>query len=250
MADGNEYPAYATVRTLWRHFFPYRGFTPSASQPYASKMDTKAGASAKSALADLTPEPTRDTVVDELSHFGYLRLNATRTTPRGKRDRVVVFVLDGEGEYSRHSSPLRKLVSGVFADKEMKEALDAIILVYDADVVKKKFIGAIVDEFNDGAPAGPDPDGLAPACVAYPFHLFPPDPVPTADCVGRHRIMSEEEVTALLARERLSLRDLYGIYETDPPAAWLGARAGQVVEITGDSETAGIAITYRLVKKG
>ena len=71
--------------------------------------------------------------------------------------------------------------------------------------------------------------------------------MPDHESVPPHRVMSAEEVAALLRDQRKLLRDLATIYANDPPVIWCGGREGQVVEITRMSETAGQAIYYRRI---
>jgi DNA-directed RNA polymerase subunit H (RpoH/RPB5) len=59
--------------------------------------------------------------------------------------------------------------------------------------------------------------------------------------------MAPEEGARMLREGRLARGDLPAIYANDPPLVWAGARAGQIVEITSDSLTAGEAVSHRRV---
>lgn len=65
--------------------------------------------------------------------------------------------------------------------------------------------------------------------------------------VPKHRILGEEEKRELLARYNAKLVDLPRILITDPAVRKLGAKPGDVIEITRSSPTAGETKYYRVV---
>lgn len=65
----------------------------------------------------------------------------------------------------------------------------------------------------------------------------------------KYRILSQEEVDALLEKFNVSMRDLPKIKLTDPASKQLNAKEGNVLEIIRASATAGEANYYRLVVK-
>ncbi|MCW1300948.1 MAG: DNA-directed RNA polymerase subunit H [Candidatus Nanoarchaeia archaeon] len=65
--------------------------------------------------------------------------------------------------------------------------------------------------------------------------------------VPRHRIISEEEKRELLTKYNAKLADLPRILITDPVVRKLGAKPGDVIEITRSSPTAGETKYYRVV---
>ena len=67
--------------------------------------------------------------------------------------------------------------------------------------------------------------------------------------VPEHRIMKNEEVEALLKEKHCNKEDLPKILDTDPMVLFLGAKAGDVLEIKRNSPTAGISYYYRVVVK-
>ena len=69
------------------------------------------------------------------------------------------------------------------------------------------------------------------------------------ELVPKHRIMGEDEVKELLERLGIKKWQLPKILESDPVAMVIGARAGDVIEITRKSPTAGEAKYYRVVVK-
>jgi len=73
------------------------------------------------------------------------------------------------------------------------------------------------------------------------FDLFEHDLVPT------HIIAEQSEVDLVLNHYKINKTQLPRIYVSDPAAKVLGARAGQIIRIERDSETAGNTFYYRLV---
>ncbi|MCD6383751.1 MAG: DNA-directed RNA polymerase subunit H [Thermoplasmata archaeon] len=65
--------------------------------------------------------------------------------------------------------------------------------------------------------------------------------------VPRHRILSEDEKKELLARYKITERDLPKILISDPMVKAIGANIGDVLEIERISPTAGISYYYRYV---
>ncbi len=65
----------------------------------------------------------------------------------------------------------------------------------------------------------------------------------------KYRVLTPDEISALLEKFKISMRDLPKIKLTDPAVKQLNANEGDVLEITRDSATAGEAAYYRLVVK-
>ena len=65
--------------------------------------------------------------------------------------------------------------------------------------------------------------------------------------VPEHKIMSEGEVSELLARYNITTEQLPKIYHEDPAVRETGANADDVIRIVRTSHTAGRAEAYRLV---
>ena len=67
--------------------------------------------------------------------------------------------------------------------------------------------------------------------------------------VPDHKIMSEDEVSDLLARYNITTEQLPKIYHDDPAVKTIGASADDVIRIIRASHTAGRAEAFRLVVK-
>ncbi|MES2339218.1 MAG: DNA-directed RNA polymerase subunit RpoH/Rpb5 C-terminal domain-containing protein [Pseudomonadota bacterium] len=252
MAATQAYPPNVIVRTLIDHFFRYRGLAPAPP-----------GLADEKPVADFTD----DRIIGDMERFFYVRVDARvdprRRALRGARAWVVILVLAADGKYSHHSPDLRKLLEGVEVEQAARAGrLDELIIVADEVFFSRKNLTDVVREFQAGAAAarqaararGPlslllDANGAAPFYSAHHFHNFVLV-IPEHAAVPAHRIMAPAECDALYATERLTRDDLPTIYASDPAAIWIGARAGEVVEIVRYSATAGRAVTYRRVERG
>jgi len=67
--------------------------------------------------------------------------------------------------------------------------------------------------------------------------------------VPDHKIMSEEEVSALLTTYNITTEQLPKVFHDDPAVKTIGAEADNVIRIIRESHTAGRAESYRLVVK-
>ena len=67
--------------------------------------------------------------------------------------------------------------------------------------------------------------------------------------VPDHKIMSEEEVSALLTMYNITTEQLPKVFHDDPAVKTIGAQADDVIRIIRTSHTAGKAESYRLVVK-
>ena len=67
--------------------------------------------------------------------------------------------------------------------------------------------------------------------------------------VPDHKIMSEDEVSALLSHYNITTEQLPKIFHDDPAVKIIGAKVDDVIRIVRMSHTAGRAEAYRLVIK-
>ena len=65
--------------------------------------------------------------------------------------------------------------------------------------------------------------------------------------VPRHRILDDDEAEEVLSRYCIEKEKLSKVRTVDPVIKEIGADAGDIVEITRNSETAGEFVFYRLV---
>ncbi len=67
------------------------------------------------------------------------------------------------------------------------------------------------------------------------------------ELVPKHEILSVKDKEALLKKLKISAENLPKIHDSDAVVKIIEAKAGDVIKITRKSQTAGIAIYYRLV---
>lgn len=72
--------------------------------------------------------------------------------------------------------------------------------------------------------------------------------VPIGPLCPRHTIMSNEDAEALLKELNLTYDAFPVILTNDPQCIWLGAKAGQLIQIDALSEIAGKAVRYRICR--
>ena len=65
--------------------------------------------------------------------------------------------------------------------------------------------------------------------------------------VPKHILMKEDEVKDLLAKYNISSNQLPKISRKDPAIAGIGVKAGDVIKIIRQSQTAGKSFYYRMV---
>lgn len=232
----SEYPALTIVNTIWNGFLPYRGLVPV-------QKDVRVGVSDDTAPPTVggVVKPSRDKIVNDIGHFGYMRIDADRKTPRGNRVRVIIIILDPEREFARFSPDLRNLLKGIMSEKSAKnETLDEVALIVDESFFRKKNLTDVIREFQADQHSDADLKGEKAFVSLYHDYVFFMK-IPEHVSTPRLQIATADEVKKFLAYQRLTLADLKSMYTNDPPVIWLGGRAGQCVKMEGDSETAGVA---------
>ena len=66
--------------------------------------------------------------------------------------------------------------------------------------------------------------------------------------VPLHEIMTEEEISEEFSDVDYDFKDLPKIMANDPVVETIGAKPGDVLRITRESQTAGVFVTYRIVE--
>ena len=67
--------------------------------------------------------------------------------------------------------------------------------------------------------------------------------------VPKHEIMTEDEILTEFVDVDYNFKNLPKIKVNDPVAESIGAKPGDVLRITRESETAGFFVTYRIVEE-
>ena len=66
--------------------------------------------------------------------------------------------------------------------------------------------------------------------------------------VPKHEIMTEDEIADEFSDVEYDFKDLPKIRSEDPVVKAIGAKPGDVLRITRESQTAGVFVTYRIVE--
>lgn len=66
--------------------------------------------------------------------------------------------------------------------------------------------------------------------------------------VPKHEILSDSEIEDIFAEVEYEIKQLPKIKSDDPVVKAIGAKKGDILKITRESQTAGTFITYRLVE--
>jgi DNA-directed RNA polymerase subunit H len=224
-------PPIIVINNIYNAFFKYRGL----------EVANRSFTGPDVVMSD-------DRIITDMDQFNYVRLDAKRKIPRGKRDWVVILVLSMNGKYANHSPELRKLIEGIEADTLSQEGrLDEVIIVAEENFFAKKNLTDVIKNLQSTQIGGADINGATTFYNAYPYYIFATI-IPEHNSVPAHRIMSENEVNELLKSEHINKSDIGTIMVSDPPVIWIGGREDQIVEITRDSATAGTAIYYRYIR--
>ena len=157
---------------------------------------------------------------------------------------VTVLVLSGDSRLSHNVPDLRALLERTL-DRASAERLDELLVVADDQFFERRQLFELVRAQGAGnePPPGGDPAGLAAFFSVRPYCNFV-TVVPDNAVVPRHRVLPPAEFAALrLARETLPV-----VFDSDPPVVWEGGRAGQVVEITRDSQPNVVELAYRRIE--
>ena len=238
-------PIPAIVAVLGGPFFAARGLEPAPRPPGAG------GSGRRAALL-----PTPEEAVGEARDTGCVRLDARRAgPPRGERAHFVALVLEEGGGPAQSAGPLKTLLDLVARDFPEGRGLDELILVAPKSFFARSSLVEVVRSYakkwGPSPPAEPtlaglDPEGGGAFVSAHPSVIFHTD-VLANPCVPRHRVMGAREAADFLAGQRKRPGDFDVILAADPAAVWVGARAGQLVEIDRDSPIVGRALAYRVV---
>lgn len=180
---------------------------------------------------------TKDVFVGQFVRFGYFRVNCTNANSR----HVIILILNQFGKYALKSPELRGLLTGIEAESIYKNGtVDEIIIIADREFIARKLMMSML--------LGIRQDKLPVDYQIFPYDIFLII-VPEHCAVPKHRIMSDAEAKKLIKDQHINVANMPGIFQNDPPLAWINAHVGDLIEIERLSETTGIALFYRHVKR-
>lgn len=209
----------------------------------ARKMSITDYMLAKNTIIDYTDD---DKLALLISKFGYVRIDAIASVPRGSRDWILTIIIPKDSDMSTKPSKLRDVLSSIHNEDAFKTGrLYELNIVLDQSLISKNSLMNIYSPYI--ATVGPDTEGSSPFYNIYPFSVFSMN-ILNSSSVGKYRIVQDDEIS-LQGIGFNNRSDLSIINSNDPPIIWIGGRDGQIVEIIYDSETAGTAVTYRRIEK-
>lgn len=199
----------------------------------------------------------QDEFTKNIQYYGYVQLEAKDAphkdrrfrktiakSARSKPVRTFILLLDIDSTYAKSTVQFTKLLERIpgFTDTKRQFNLDVIVISKDElSVHLNKRIVASMTNGDDH-----DNSGFI-RIAAYKYSMFSSVKQDNV-LVPPHRIMSKDESQALLERLMVEKRDLSKIRQSDPMAVWLGAEIGDIIDIDGFSESAGIEKKYRVVR--
>ena len=220
------YPPVNIVNIIINEFFPHRSITMLNSRTF-----------------------TDDEIISDMERYGYVRIDGV-SKPRGSRNRVVFIVMKSNDTLGGNLElrKVKKLIEIVDNDEVTKtDKLDEFFLIVNKEYIGRKNFDDIVKELYNRQKGGVDPEGTGPYYSVFPYHNFSFS-VPKCKILFPHILMSKEEISELLQKERINVRDLPIVLTSDVNIIWNGGRPGQIVKILRCSESALEAIYYRRIE--
>ena len=220
------YPPIIIANIIINEFLPYRGFELINSNN----------------LSD-------DDIISDMEKIGFIRIDAiNKKNPRGNRNKIVIVVLKSNDNTGLELKKVKKIIDSIDNEDITKlKTLDELFVIVNKDFFERKNFNDIVKELFNRQKGNADLEGESAFYTVCPYHNFAFS-VAKCNLIYPHEIMTKEEVSELLSKERITMRDLPTILTNDVAIIWAGARIGQVVRILRKSESALESIYYRKVE--
>ncbi len=183
----------------------------------------------------LTGEPLDSgTVVQKINHYEFVTISGSRPANdiRGPATTIIILIAP-KSKYSTKSVEFKKLLKGLPKVKEGEN----LEVMFVSDVPLTVHIEKHLRQFKDENPK------IILEDHNYSIFLIE---TPKHSSVPLHKIAPIAEVEWFCRRYYKNKDNFPRILQSDPQAVWLGLRPGMVVKIYRISETAGIAIAYRI----
>ncbi len=200
-------PFYRMYNNLF-HFMEYRNFEPK------------------------TPKVNDGQFIKELRRDEYVMIHAVgKENSRIPDANIFIFLIDEGSEYGKTASKFEMLE--YFIKRKKKERVHIIVVTQDSPSIHlRRKISAFKKENI--------------YITVYDYDKFK-CVIPEVPIVPKHEIVPADQVEKVLAEEKITdVNQLPKIKESDPMSVWLGILKGDIVKITGPSESAGERISYRL----
>jgi DNA-directed RNA polymerase subunit H (RpoH/RPB5) len=185
---------------------------------------------------NLTPKQTdqinmvKDTFIEKIQQKGYIVIN---TTDQNKNHVTIVLVKENT-EYATKAVALESLVKAL--DYTTGDKMHHLMIISEGavnTVIKNK-----IDALHT--------NNSKRMISMYPYDVFKVV-LPESVKVPPHRILPAEEAQMVLQQLKCEKTSLPKILVTEPIMIWIGAKVGDIIEITRFSQNTKESIAYRIV---
>ena len=221
------YPPINIINIIINEFFPNRNITLISNRIFSD-----------------------DEIIGDMEKYGFVRIDGISKNKRGNRDKIVFIILKSNDNYTNNIElkKIKKVVELIDTDESTKNnTLNEFFMVINKEYFGRKNFDDIVKELYNRQKIGIDTDGEKPYYSIFPYHNFSFS-VPKCKILFPHILMTKEEVSDLLQKERINFKDLPVILTNDVNIIWNGGRPGQVVRINRYSESALESTYYRRIE--
>jgi DNA-directed RNA polymerase subunit H (RpoH/RPB5) len=215
------YPPIIITNIIINEFFPYRGFILNSN-----KMED-------------------DEIVSNMEKIGYIRINAINIrNPRGIKNNIIIIILKNNDNNGSELKKIKKIIESIDGEEVTKlKTLDEVFIIVNKEFFDRKNFNDIIRDLHNRQKNNED----SPYYTICPYHNFAFS-VPKCKIIYPHEIMTKEEVSDFLQKERISIKDLPIILTTDVTVIWNGARQNDVIRILRKSESSLESVYYRRVE--
>lgn len=223
------YPPINIINIIINEFFPVRNITLINTKIY-----------------------TDDEIINDMEKYEYVRIDGINKRLRGSRNHIVFIIMKSNdnnvGSSFFELKKIKKFIELIDNDEITKNnKLDEFFLIVNKEYFGRKNFDDIVKELYNRQTGGIDVEGENPFYSVLPYHNFSFS-VPKCKILYPHILMTKDELSELLQKERISIKDLPIILTNDVNIIWNGGRSGQVVIIHRCSESALESIYYRRIE--
>ncbi len=220
MMSSKKYPPLIIIDNIINHFFTFRNFK------LTSFGDNKASA---------IPQFTDEEIMRNMDQFGFVRIDAL-----DKKDNLITFlVLNAHHDMSKTSAQLRKLIDSISPKSSNGHALREVFIIVGDEFMQKKNMTESIDSYKRNS------EEIEYRLFKYEMFI---SVKPNHNSVPKHEIITQEEFNQIATTQYFTAKDLPIILYNDPIIVWIGAKRGDIIKITRDSQTAAITVIYRRVQ--
>lgn len=163
--------------------------------------------------------------------------NEQEKTSKESELQIHIFLIKPDSDYEKKTNDfenlIKRFIGNINKDKQFdKNNLEIIFITHQtvSTYINKKII-----EFNNTFTIN---------AYTYEFFIIV---TPENESAFKHEVATEDEISAYTSRLLITVDMLPKIHYKDPQLVWIGAKKGDVIKITGISETAQEIEELRLV---